>query len=139
MNTSLKDIKHQFFTYRNGIIADTLRPLMPCYNVIFGLQVPQLAAIARETERVPELARELWADRGVRESRLLAPYLFSAETMSEDDAVALALDVQTQEEADMLAFRFLKRHSAAASILARLEATAPESSSVRSLRNHLKN
>lgn len=112
---------------------------MPCYNVIFGLQVPQLAAIARETERVPELARELWADRGVRESRLLAPYLFSAETMSEDDAVALALDVQTQEEADMLAFRFLKRHPAAASILARLEATAPESSSVRSLRNHLKN
>lgn len=138
MNSSLKDIKHQFFTYRNGIIADTLRPLMPCYNVIFGLQVPQLAAIARDTEKDRKLAQELWADRGVRESRLLAPYLFSTETMSEDDALALALDVQTQEEADMLAFRFLKRHPAAASILARLEATAPESPSVRSLRNHLR-
>lgn len=139
MNTSLKDIKHQFFTYRNGIIADTLRPLMPCYNVIFGLQVPQLAAIARETERSEDLARQLWTDRGVRESRLLAPYLFCTDNMSEDDSVALALDVQTQEEADMLAFRFLKRHPAAASILARLEATAPESPSARSLRNHLKN
>ena len=96
--------------YRNGIVADTLRSAgMTCYNVIFGLNVPQLAHIAGTIEPDMALARKLWADRGVRESRLLAAYLFPVAEVGFDEAEALINDAQTQEEADMLVFRLLRR------------------------------
>ncbi|MCM1004708.1 MAG: hypothetical protein NC402_00235 [Prevotella sp.] len=96
--------------YRNGIVADTLRAAgMDCYNVIFGLNVPQLAHIAGTLVPGMTLADALWADRKVRESRLLAAYLFPPEEVSEQKALELMADVQTQEEADMLAFRLLRQ------------------------------
>lgn len=95
--------------YRNGIVADTLRSAgMNCYNVIFGLNVPQLAHIAGTLEPDKALASRLWADKGVRESRLLAAYLFPHEEISRTEAEGLIQEVQTQEEADMLVFRLLR-------------------------------
>ena len=79
------------------------------YKVIFGLQVPQLAQIARSLEPSMELADKLWADKEVRESRLLAAYLFPLDQMSEEKAIELMRSAQTSEESDMLAFRLLKR------------------------------
>ena len=38
----LKEIKHQFMAFRNGIVADALRKAGYDYKVIFGLQLPQL-------------------------------------------------------------------------------------------------
>ena len=43
----LKDIKQQFFTYRNGMLADRLREAGDCHKVIFGLNLPQIVDIAR--------------------------------------------------------------------------------------------
>lgn len=95
--------------YRNGIVADTLRTAgMQCYNVIFGLNVPQLAQIAGTVGKNKALANSLWADKKVRESRLLAAYVFPTEEVSEQEALTLMADCQTQEEADMLAFRLLR-------------------------------
>ncbi|MDE7412295.1 MAG: DNA alkylation repair protein [Muribaculaceae bacterium] len=108
MNETIARIKKQFFTFRNGILADTLRK-QGCYEIVFGLQVPQIAEIARQHIPSMELADRLWSDRKVRESRLLATYLFPPEEVSEEKAVSLAEDVATVEEADMLAFRLLKR------------------------------
>lgn len=105
----LKKIKHQFITYRNGIVADTLRKAGMNYNIIFGLQLPQLAAIAREYEPSMELAMQLWDDKNVRESRLLACYLFPAKEMTEQHSLEIAESVQTKEEADILCFRLLRR------------------------------
>ncbi|MDE7180926.1 MAG: DNA alkylation repair protein [Muribaculaceae bacterium] len=108
-------IKHKFFTYRNGIVADALRSGGYPQRMIFGLDVPQIASIARELQTsldkatLADAASWLWSDSNVRESRLLACYLFEPIATDETGALRLASDVRTQEEADMLAFRLLKR------------------------------
>lgn len=105
---TVKEIKHQFMVFRNGIVADTLRQAGMPYNIIFGLQLPQLSQIARSLTPSLQLAEELWADRKVRESRLLACYLFPKEEVTEELALRLAADTQTTEEADILCFRLLR-------------------------------
>ncbi|MDE6010532.1 MAG: hypothetical protein K2F87_03665 [Muribaculaceae bacterium] len=105
----LQAIKHSFMAYRNGIVADTLRKAGAPYGVIFGLQLPQLGDIARSQIPSADLARELWNDRNVRESRLLAAWLFPVGDLEYDEALGMATDVLTREEADILAFRLLRR------------------------------
>ncbi len=110
----IKKIKQQFFALRNGIIADTFRKAGSSYSVIFGLQIPQISEIAVNllaelptTER-DNLADELWDDKNVRESRLLAPYIYNKESVSMEKALALASETSTSEESDILAFRLLR-------------------------------
>ncbi len=113
LNETLRGIKQQFFAYRNGILAEQLRGAgSPC-QIIFGLNVPQIAAIARQLTPSAELAEALWADRNVRESRLLACYLFPHDSTDAARAEQLMLEVQTPEEGDMLCFRLLKHLSGA--------------------------
>lgn len=107
--TMLKQIKHLFMTYRNGIVADTLRKAGMPYSIIFGLLLPQISAIAREFEPSMDLAMQLWRDSNVRESRLLACYLFPSDEITESKALELAKSLQTKEEADILCFRLLRR------------------------------
>ena len=137
----IQKIKKEFFAYRNGIVADTLRKAGMPYKVIFGLQVPQLAEIARQiksdnesAEAQANLAYQLWADSTVRESRLLATYLFPVEQTDMELAEGLCAECQTQEEADMLAFRLLKRLPFATELLEKLP---PEGYAARALKNHL--
>ena len=108
------------------------------YKVIFGLQIPQIAGIARNLSPSMELAEQLWNDREVRESRILASYLFPVEEINLDKALNLARDVRTQEEADMLAFRLFKRLPFADSLLSAMEKN-PEipQSAKTALQNHL--
>lgn len=131
----MQDIKHQFLAFRNGIVADTLRKAGMPYPVIFGLQIPQIAQIAREAEasRRPllPLAERLWADRNVRESRLLACYLFPPGEIDTDKALSLASDVITHEEADILCFRLLRRLPFAESLLNLLPSDAYVTTALR--------
>ncbi len=120
----LREIKQEFYAYRNGIVADALRKAGMPYKVIFGLQVPQLAEISRQiiariesqnngNDTIAErrrLAQALWDDRGVRESRLLACYLFDHTQMDRAEAESLLNDIQTPEERDMLNFRLLRHY-----------------------------
>lgn len=105
----IKEIKNFFFTYRNGMIADTLRKAGMDYKIIFGLNVPQLSDISRRiNEDREKLAEELWNDSEVRESRLLACWLFNPDTVCEGKAEELMKSVKTREEADILAFKLLR-------------------------------
>lgn len=124
---------------RNGVIADTLRKVGMPYKVIFGLQVPQIAEIARRNGQSMELAEELWADREVRESRILASYIFPPAEVTEDKALELMRDTRTREEADMLGFRLLKRLPFAPAVASALEADAtPESRyAAEAIRRHI--
>lgn len=134
----LKEIKQQFFAFRNGMLADTLRTLYP-YKIIFGLNVPQLAEIYRNIGTDASLASLLWEEKHVRESRLLACYLFDVQSMDEETVMKLIADVQTQEEADMLSFRLLKHLPFAKEILDKTASAdcEPERLVARSLARHL--
>ena len=127
MKEIIRKIKHEFMTYRNGIIADQLRSAgMDCYTIIFGLNVPQIAQISRSLNKSLELADMLWADKHVRESRLLATYIFPTEMIDDKKACNLIEDLQTREEADMLCFRLLKQLSFAPQIIKRYECNENE-------------
>lgn len=95
-------------TYRNGVIADTLRKAGMPYSLIFGLQLPQLSAIARSVPHSEGLADRLWADKNIRESRLLACYIYPAESLPMEKAAKLASETITKEETDILCFRLLR-------------------------------
>lgn len=117
---TLKEIKHLFMAYRNGIVADALRQAGMPYEIIFGLQIPQLGDIARRAGKDDNLASALWNDRKVRESRLLACWLFDERSIDMDRALQLANDVRTNEEADILCFRLLRKLDFAPEVALRL-------------------
>lgn len=112
----MQEIKKQFMAYRNGIVADTLRSAgMNCYSIIFGLNLPQLSAIARQInethdkEAIKELAETLWQDKAVRESRLLALYLYgSCQEVPQVLAERLMSEIITREEAEVMCLRLLR-------------------------------
>lgn len=133
----MKEIKHLFFTYRNGAVADTLRRYGIPHKTIFGLDVPRLAEIARGLTPSLELADRLWADSDVRESRLLAAYLYPPAEVTADKALELARGVRTQEEADMLAFRLFKRLDFAGRLLHDFREDADCARAARALEAHL--
>ncbi len=117
-----QQIRHLFFTYRNGVVADALKRAGDPHPQIFGLQLPQLGQIAREigetlsAEERASLASELWGEEQCRESRLLAPYLFDAASLSRDAAERLLDGCRTPEETDILVFKCLRHHPEAAAI-----------------------
>ncbi len=123
-------------TYRNGELASTLRSVGYPYKVIFGLNVPQLSSIYRAlTKQYPtphlySLTHKLWEDINVRESRLLATYMFSQD-LSVEIAMNICESTLTPEEADMLAFRWLRYRNDASDILNRLKTKADTDDSCR--------
>ena len=96
----LQSIKKDFFVFRNGIVADTLRKAGMPHKVIFGLQIPQIAAIAKALTPSSELAEALWNDSEVRESRILATYLFPVDEMSLLKRLHFASEILKEAEKD---------------------------------------
>lgn len=130
----LKDIKHYFFARRNGITADVLRRGGSGFEMIFGCDVPGISALARQIGYDRKLAGKLWEDRKVRESHLLAAWLIDPKSVSVEECVEMAGGVVDIEDAQMLAFRLLKRHAQVAQILERLP---HDSLAAQALRLHL--
>lgn len=106
----LKAIKHDFMAYRNGIVADTLRKAGDPHPIIFGLQLPQIASIASGLPKDAALAKTLWDDRNVRESRLLACRIYPPMELDLEKAMDMIKDIRSREEADILTF-YLLRHT----------------------------
>ncbi|MGN1238657.1 MAG: DNA alkylation repair protein, partial [Muribaculaceae bacterium] len=98
----LKDIKQQFFTYRNGILADRLRSAGDCHSVIFGLNLPQIADIAKMAGTDKTLAEQLWDNTTTRESRLIAPMIYPREQFCIAMAREWIESVENTEVADIL-------------------------------------
>lgn len=113
---TLQEIHHRFFSLRNGIIAKALHDGGLPHKRIFGLQLPQLAAIARETGFDETLSETLWQEKDCRESRLLSIYLADPSLISKEKALEKAFDVLSREEADILAWRLLSKTPYAATL-----------------------
>jgi hypothetical protein len=106
LKQQIAQIKQQFMALRNGIIGDTYRRAgINCYDVIFGLNVPQLGEIARSITPSNQLADALWADKKVRESRLLSAWLWEKESVSPELIERLLGEAQTNEERNILTWR----------------------------------
>ena len=104
----IRQVKQQFFALRNGVIADTLRKAGDPHPIIFGLILPQIKEIAAGVERSDELANALWNDTNVRESQLIAPFLWDTGAISSDKVAAIIAQVQNCEIADVLCQRMLR-------------------------------
>ena len=104
----LKDIKRQFYAFRNGVVADSLRKAGDPHHVIFGLNLPQLAQIAQMAGQSVELAEQLWQNVTTRESRLLAPMVYPRDQFDAATAVRWAASVECVETADIFCHKLLR-------------------------------
>ena len=109
-NNTAREIRKEFFAYRNGIIADKLRHAGDPHSMIMGCLLVDVTAIAQRTReslrdeaQLQALAQELWADTNSRECRLAAPMLYPATLMSLEAAMQ-----ETVEIADNLCHKLLR-------------------------------
>lgn len=108
LHDTVKDIKHQFYLNRNGVVSDTLRKAIPYYTTIFGLTLPEISKIAEEHGKDTPLGLQLWSDQGVRECLLLAPMLIDFHDLTDAQALQMANTAPTTEVADVLCLKLLK-------------------------------
>lgn len=96
----LKEIKHLYRLYMNGIVSQSMRNKGAEYRVNFGLTLPLLRRIAGQVPSSVEIAEALWQDKGVRESLLLAPMLYPTAECTLSVALRWGKEIPNTEVAD---------------------------------------
>lgn len=104
----MQTVKRRFFAMRNGAVADNMRRHGANYRIIFGLNLPQIVEIAKETPCHSELAEALWKNQSTRESMLMAPMIYPCEEFAFETACRWVSEVSTAEVADVLCHRLLR-------------------------------
>lgn len=104
----IRQIKSDFFSLRNGEIADTLRKAGNPYKIIFGLQMPQLEQIAEKCGKNKELAEWMWANDSTRESKLFATMIYPIEKFDIEKTEKWVREAETFELIDSLCFRIIR-------------------------------
>lgn len=122
INEYLKGIKKDFYSFRNGIVASSLKCLYPKGKLIYGLTLPQIKEIKNKYPKDYNLAKTLWEGNQSREDRILSVFLFPIQDIDKDVAVQLIKEVETNEEAELLPFVLLKKLPYAKELLEELEA-----------------
>jgi len=103
-----KEIRKEFFAYRNGIIADGLRQAGDPHTMIMGCQLTDIISIANRYGKDAKLAQSLWNDNKHRECRMAAPMLYPIEEFAEETAIDWCQSVESVEIADILCHRLLR-------------------------------
>lgn len=111
----IRNLRKEFFAFRNGIIADKLRAAGDPHAMIMGCLLADIIAItsrAREAiaddNQLAAIAQGLWNDTNSRECRLAAPMLFPPELMSQELAMSWCRSIETTEIADNLCHKLLR-------------------------------
>ena len=107
MKELLREIHRRFRLAMNGVVAASMREKGVGYKVIFGVSISQLKAIASCYEPDRELAEALWKE-DIRESRLLAVYLFPRGEMDRTTAFRWIEEVDVPEVGDVLCMVLLQ-------------------------------
>lgn len=105
---AIRLIKRQFFAMRNGMMGEQLRRAGQPYRIIFGLNLPQVSAIARESPHDADLAQALWQNSGTRESLMIAPMLYPHDEATPVLARTWIETAPTIEAIDILCLRLIK-------------------------------
>ena len=103
-----RQIRQQFFVFRNGLLADKLRNSGDCHKMIFGLNLPQIIDIAKHFEKNAIVATELWNSKDTRECRIIAPMLYPIELFNEEIALKWISEIENHEIADNLCHKLLR-------------------------------
>ena len=110
-----KEIRKEFFAFRNGIVADKLRKAGDPHSIIMGCLLVDIVAIAArvrndfdDKEQLQTIASQLWSDTNSRECRLAAPMLYPAELMTLELALQWCRTVETVEIADNLCHKLMR-------------------------------
>ena len=111
-----RQIRQQFFVYRNGLLADNLRSSGDCHKMIFGLNLPQIVNIANTFCKDMHVATELWNSKDTRECRLIAPMLYPTELFDKNTAITWAEQTENYEIADNLCHKLLRNTSYASEL-----------------------
>lgn len=126
-----REIRKEFFAFRNGVVADKLRKAGDPHPIIMGCLLVDLAGIAqrvRETvgdkEQLVALASELWNDTNSRECRLAAPMLYPADMMTPETALQWCQTVESTEVADNLCHKLLRNIDGSDELMRRLVSDA---------------
>ncbi|MCM1021482.1 MAG: DNA alkylation repair protein [Muribaculum sp.] len=106
----ITDIKKQFYAFRNGIIAETLRKQGSPYKYIFGLNLPQINEIAQNTEHTVELALQLLDNESTRESQLLSAMLIPANRLTVNLAQEWIEKAKSREAIDVFCMKQLSQN-----------------------------
>ena len=111
----VREIRKEFFAFRNGIVADKLRKAGDPHPVIMGCLLVDIQGIAArfregigDAELLAAIASELWSDTNSRECRLAAPMLYPVELMTLERALQWCQTVETVEVADNLCHKLLR-------------------------------
>ncbi len=101
-------LKRRFFAMRNGAVGDSMRKSGAPYRINFGLNIPQIADIAKEFGPDRELADSLKANMTTRESLLIAPMLFPREELTKEIAYEWLTTAQTPEVIDVACLKLVR-------------------------------
>lgn len=124
MQEKIREIRKEFFAFRNGIVADNLRRAGDPHSMIMGCLLVDISGIAKrvrndigDAKQLEAIAQELWSDTNSRECRLAAPMLYPAESMTPELASTWCDTVETVEIADNLCHKLLRHLKDAPSLM----------------------
>lgn len=122
MNT-MQQLKRRFFAMRNGAVAESLRRQGAPYRIIFGLNLPQIAEIARDFGPDAGLALQLRDNTATRESMLIAPMLYPAGELTPQLAYEWLAGAPTTEVVDVACLKLIKHVTDPESVISCLAAS----------------
>lgn len=115
---TLQQIRLQLRRGMDGETSTNQRKMGLDYEVNFGVNLLRLQELAKSLPK-EELADLMWHKK-VREMKLLSLMIRSVDTLTMDQALTLADEVETLEVAEQLVFRLFRRAPFAAELLSTL-------------------
>lgn len=103
-----KQIRQEFFVFRNGMLADALKEAGDKHRMIFGLNLSQITDIAKRYQPDQNVAQELWCSTETRECRLIAPMLYPIDKFDKATALKWISEIENTEIADNICHKLLR-------------------------------
>lgn len=116
---TLQQIRLQLRRGMDGETSTNQRKMGLEYEVNFGVNLLRLQELAKSLPKEEELADVMWHKK-VREMKLLSLMIRSVNTLSKEQALTLADEVETLEVAEQLVFRLFRRTPFATELLSSL-------------------
>ncbi|MTK54438.1 DNA alkylation repair protein [Paludibacter sp.] len=106
----LKQIRRSVYLKMNGVTADRMKSDGVVYAKNYGVSLPELKQMAAKIPQDKTLAEALWRDK-VRETMLLATFVYPVDEFEADIADEWVADVTTLELAENLSRNLLGKLS----------------------------